>query len=101
MTVRTPHVFVGGSTTSPDHFNSLSDAIEDRAGRNGPVELEGPVRVLDGTGGSLPRNTCKAPRRKGPQPLWGFLSGIIPVATNWNGLQTVNGGRLKCQLTRF
>ena len=50
MTVRTPHVFVGGSTTSPDHFNSLSDAIEDRAGRNGPVELEGPVRVLDGTG---------------------------------------------------
>ena len=51
MTVRVPHVFVGGSTTSPDHFNSLSDAIEDRAGRNGPVELEGPVRVLDGTGG--------------------------------------------------
>ena len=50
MVVRTPHVFVGGSTTSPDHFNSLSDAIEDRAGRNGPVELEGPVRVLDGTG---------------------------------------------------
>ena len=61
MVVRTPHVFVGGSTTSADHFNSLSDAIEDRAGRNGPVELEGPVRVLDGTSGdkylAIPQGT--------------------------------------------